>query len=514
MPDINISIENKIAIKTDDTEYICDNNDYVVKFSFDTEWDAYSAKTARFIYNDRHEDIVFTGNQCAVPKISDTYFFNIGVFAGDLHTTTPARVPCKLSVLCGAGAPAAPTQDVYNQLLAKLNELGGVSPDDVAQAVADYLKDNPVDVPTKTSELENDSGFLTKHQDISDKQDKSTLEADVAAKGFTKNTGTYSKPTGGIPKADLASAVQASLGKADSALQSVPSTYRTASAQDKIDSGKVDKVTGKGLSTNDYTAADKAKVDALAAVATSGSYNDLTDKPTITSVPTETIQANANARHEHTNKTVIDLISEAVKAAWDTASAWVTTNGANVLSHLSDSIKHITAAERTAWNAKQDKLIAGDNIAIAADGKTISAAGGFVIDYSNPATDDYTNAVAAFDAGMPVYLKKGSNELPMTGYDSAHCYFGGSISSYLPGGYVNAVYAHIGPNGENYYWYSYKCAVEAAGLYSADAGDYYSSTNVMGQLQEAGAKFNTIPTDEHINSLINAAVGVIENGSY
>ena len=147
---------------------------------------------------------------------------------------------------------------------------------------------------------------------IDGKQDKSTLEADVAAKGFTKNTGTYSKPTGGIPKADLAAAVQTSLDKADSALQSVPSTYRTAAAQDTIDSGKVDKVTGKGLSTNDYTDAAKAKVDAIPAnpkytdtvyddtalkerVATiegkesawdaksdfSGSYNDLTDKPTI-----------------------------------------------------------------------------------------------------------------------------------------------------------------------------------------------------------------------------------------
>lgn len=44
---------------------------------------------------------------------------------------------------------------------------------------------------------------------------------------------------------------------------------------------KVDKVSGKGLSTNDYTDADKAKVGSLATVATSGSYNDLTDKPTI-----------------------------------------------------------------------------------------------------------------------------------------------------------------------------------------------------------------------------------------
>lgn len=50
--------------------------------------------------------------------------------------------------------------------------------------------------------------------------------------------GTYSKPSGGIPKSDLASAVQTSLGKADSALQSVPSTYRTAAAQDAIDAAQ------------------------------------------------------------------------------------------------------------------------------------------------------------------------------------------------------------------------------------------------------------------------------------
>ena len=97
------------------------------------------------------------------------------------------------------------------------------------------------------------------------KSGTAVTEATVSGWGFTKNTGTYSKPAGGIPKTDLASAVQTSLGKADSALQAVPSTYRTASAQDTIDSGKVDKVTGKGLSTNDYTAAAKAKVDAIPA---------------------------------------------------------------------------------------------------------------------------------------------------------------------------------------------------------------------------------------------------------
>lgn len=85
------------------------------------------------------------------------------------------------------------------------------------------LSDKPT-IPSKTSELQNDSGFLTQHQDISGKQDKSTLEQDVAAKGFTKNTGTYSKPAGGIPKTDLSDSVQASLEKADTALQTAPVT--------------------------------------------------------------------------------------------------------------------------------------------------------------------------------------------------------------------------------------------------------------------------------------------------
>ena len=56
------------------------------------------------------------------------------------------------------------------------------------------------------------------------KADKSEIpaavtEQTVSSWGFTKNTGTYSKPSGGIPKTDLAADVQTSLGKADTALQ-------------------------------------------------------------------------------------------------------------------------------------------------------------------------------------------------------------------------------------------------------------------------------------------------------
>ena len=51
-------------------------------------------------------------------------------------------------------------------------------------------------------------------------------ESTVSGWGFTKNTGTYSKPSEGIPKSDLASAVQTSLGKADTALQSYTEQYK------------------------------------------------------------------------------------------------------------------------------------------------------------------------------------------------------------------------------------------------------------------------------------------------
>jgi hypothetical protein len=40
-------------------------------------------------------------------------------------------------------------------------------------------------------------------------------EADITAMGFTKNTGTYSKPSGGIPQSDLAEEVKGALRKAE-----------------------------------------------------------------------------------------------------------------------------------------------------------------------------------------------------------------------------------------------------------------------------------------------------------
>jgi hypothetical protein len=65
----------------------------------------------------------------------------------------------------------------------------------------------------------------------------------VAGWGFTKNTGTYSKPAGGIPKSDLSSDVQTSLGKADSALQE--ETYKGTVTSVKINDTSISPTNGE-----------------------------------------------------------------------------------------------------------------------------------------------------------------------------------------------------------------------------------------------------------------------------
>ena len=149
MKRIEISVQNLVAWQTNLTDYVCGNSKFVVGFDFDKEWNEFETKTARFIHGGEHTDIVFTGTECKVPKIFNVKTMEIGVFAGDLHTTTPAVVKCRKSILCKSGTPAAPTPDVYAQVMEFLNK--GVSAEQIARAVADYLEENPVETGSKAT---------------------------------------------------------------------------------------------------------------------------------------------------------------------------------------------------------------------------------------------------------------------------------------------------------------------------------------------------------------------------
>lgn len=196
--------------------------------------------------------------------------------------------------------------------------------------------------------------------------------ADIAAK--------YTKPSSGIPASDLASAVQTSLGRADSALQSVPSTYRTAAAQDIIDNGKVDKVTGKGLSANDYTNADKTKLAGIEAGAEVNKIDTIAEGANITvtkSGKTVTISASGGGGSNNYN----DLSNKPQIAG-------TTLTGNKTLAELGAA----SSADLSALSGRVDLI---DN------GKVDKVSG------KGLSTNDYTtadkNKVAAFAAlGIPV----------------------------------------------------------------------------------------------------------------
>lgn len=122
MPTIEIEVKNKIAKSPADT-IVCGNSDYQIHFLFDEEWAAYNTKTARFVYNGEPLDVIFDGDICNAPAVSGASILQVGVYAGDLHTTTPALITCKTSILCLGGAPSEPKPDVYAQLMEKLNSL-------------------------------------------------------------------------------------------------------------------------------------------------------------------------------------------------------------------------------------------------------------------------------------------------------------------------------------------------------------------------------------------------------
>ena len=145
MPDISIIVTDKRPVCTAGTTVVCDNSDYIVHWDLDAEWSAYDTKTMRVIYMDStYADIVFSGDSVALPPVPVPGCVQIGLYAGDIHTSRMALLRALSSVRSASGAPANPTPDVYDQLMELIKGLGGVDPDDIAKAVADYLAAHPI----------------------------------------------------------------------------------------------------------------------------------------------------------------------------------------------------------------------------------------------------------------------------------------------------------------------------------------------------------------------------------
>ena len=144
MPEIKIKVRDKCA--EGEGVIICNNSDYTVVWDLDSEWEPYSARTMRVNLADgTYQDVVFTGDTAALPVLTASGWVSVGLYAGDIHTSRAARLLALSSVLTPGGSPAAPAEDVYAQIMAKINELSTVSPEDIAKAVADYLSAHPIE---------------------------------------------------------------------------------------------------------------------------------------------------------------------------------------------------------------------------------------------------------------------------------------------------------------------------------------------------------------------------------
>ena len=126
---ILINITEKRAVVSGAPSIVCGNDGYILNLTFDEEWSGEAYKTARFVYVQGGEvkctDVVFTGSMVEVPPLLNTREVMVGVYAGNLRTTTPARIPCEPSIRCGTAEPEDPTPSQYDQIIQLLNESAG-----------------------------------------------------------------------------------------------------------------------------------------------------------------------------------------------------------------------------------------------------------------------------------------------------------------------------------------------------------------------------------------------------
>lgn len=221
---------------------------------------------------------------------------DVGAIADETDPTVPewAKQPTKPTY---TAAEVGALPDTYTPPNQTAQQVGADPTGTAASAVSKHNTDeaahNDIRIALKelsdriNAALDSDDTTLDQMSEVVAyiKSNKSLI--DVITTSKVNVSDIVNNLTTDISNKPLSAAQGVALKELINSLSNSMTAYRTAAAQDVIDSGKVDKVTGKGLSSNDYTDAAKAKVDALAPVATSGNYDDLTNKPTIPAPVTE-----------------------------------------------------------------------------------------------------------------------------------------------------------------------------------------------------------------------------------
>lgn len=122
MPEIHIAVENGVASQRDTAVYICGSGDFTAVFAFETGWPVEDLKTARFQTESTYQDVLFRGNACPVPVFTNARKLEVGVYCGNLRTTTPARIAIREGIRSAWGPPEDPAPSLYDQILEAVGE--------------------------------------------------------------------------------------------------------------------------------------------------------------------------------------------------------------------------------------------------------------------------------------------------------------------------------------------------------------------------------------------------------
>ena len=125
MPTINVTVRNKIAKSQPPAFIVCGNSDYTAVFDLDDEWAEFPNRVAVFVYyagrERRNERVIFDGDECPIPTLRGVCAVEVGLEAGNIRTTTPARIRCFGCITDAAGTPQEPEDDVYRQILSRVD---------------------------------------------------------------------------------------------------------------------------------------------------------------------------------------------------------------------------------------------------------------------------------------------------------------------------------------------------------------------------------------------------------
>lgn len=178
---------------------------------------------------------------------------------------------------------------------AEKNVLVGIKINGSDVSIDSATRKSAFDVPTKTSDLTNDSGFIT--------------SADV-------------------PEGSTASSVTPVMDGV--AAKGTDNGFARGDHVHPSDTSKVDKVDGKGLSTNDYTTAEKnklggidtgAEVNVVETIKVNGTALEVTSKAVNITVPTDNNQLNNGAGYQTSAQVESAITAKGYQTAAQVAAA-------------------------------------------------------------------------------------------------------------------------------------------------------------------------------------------------